>query len=126
MIIPYIDKWPQAMSIQTLPQNAVQSWTNLSRVVDDIWYYAGDKSNDFNRYSKRLSLAAVYKSTEIYMIQDQSEDYADTWLFLENRLEDVVKAGHLARNIQETGSVISEGALGMCLLTRNILGMNNR
>lgn len=40
----------QAMAIQTLPQNAVQSWTNLSRVVDDIWFYAGDKSNDVSSY----------------------------------------------------------------------------
>nr|XP_022292563.1 ubiquinone biosynthesis protein COQ9, mitochondrial-like isoform X2 [Crassostrea virginica] len=126
MIIPYIDKWPQAMAIQTLPQNAVQSWTNLSRVVDDIWFYAGDRSNDFNWYTKRVSLAAVYKSTEIYMLQDSSEDYLDTWCFLENRLEDVVKAGHLARNIQESQSVLSEGAKGFCLMTRNILGMNNR
>lgn len=38
------------MAIQTLPQNAVQSWTNLSRVVDDIWFYAGDKSNDVSSY----------------------------------------------------------------------------
>ncbi|XP_061195871.1 ubiquinone biosynthesis protein COQ9, mitochondrial-like [Saccostrea echinata] len=126
MITPYIDKWPQAMAIQTLPQNAFQAWTNLGRLMDDIWYYAGDKSNDFNWYTKRGSLAAVYKSTEIYMIQDKSEDYADTWLFLENRLEDVVKAGHLTRNLQQTGTVLSEGAMGMCIMTRNILGMNNR
>lgn len=114
------------MAIQTLPQNAVQSWTNLSRGVDDIWFYAGDKSNDFNWYAKRVSLAAVYKSTEIYLIQDWSEDYTDTWNFLENRLEDVVRAGHLARNLQETNTVLSEVAKGFCLMTRNLLGMNNR
>lgn len=54
----------------------------------------------FNWYTKRVSLAAVYKSTEIYLIQDRSEDYTDTWNFLENRLEDVVSAGHLARNVR--------------------------
>lgn len=124
------------MAIQTLPQNAVQSWTNLSRVVDArststtrLRYLVlrwGYKSSDFNWYTKRGSLAAVYKSTEIYLIQDRSEDYTDTWHFLENRLEDVVSAGHIARNLQETNTVLSEGAKGFCVMTRNLLGMNNR
>ena len=46
MIVPYIDTWPQAMAIQALPQNAVESWTNLANLVDEIWYYAGDRSVD--------------------------------------------------------------------------------
>uniref|UniRef100_A0A8W8JB95 Ubiquinone biosynthesis protein n=1 Tax=Magallana gigas TaxID=29159 RepID=A0A8W8JB95_MAGGI len=96
------------MAIQTLPQNAVQSWTNLSRVVDDIWFYTGDQSNDVSYYG------------------DRSEDYTDTWNFLENRLEDVVSAGHIGRNLQETNKVLSEGAKGFCVMTRNLLGMNNR
>jgi len=41
-----------------------------------------------NWYSKRLLLAAVYKSTEIYMLQDQSPDKIETLNFLERRLSD--------------------------------------
>lgn len=50
----------QAMAIQTLPQNAVQSWTNLSRVVDDIWYYAGDKSNDVGIFNGTTKTAVYH------------------------------------------------------------------
>ena len=34
-------------------------------------------------------LAAVYKSTELSMIQDKSEDYRNTWEFLDRRIEGV-------------------------------------
>ena len=46
---------------------------NLCELVDDIWYYAGDKSVDSSWYTKRITLAAVYKSTEFFMLQDNSE-----------------------------------------------------
>ncbi|KAJ8895636.1 hypothetical protein PR048_000972 [Dryococelus australis] len=46
MIIPYMDKWSQALAIQSLPPNVPESLANLLTLVDDIWYYAGDKSAD--------------------------------------------------------------------------------
>ena len=46
---------------------------NLQELVDDIWFYAGDRSVDFSWYTKRALLACVYKSTEFYMLQDESE-----------------------------------------------------
>ncbi|XP_067905044.1 ubiquinone biosynthesis protein COQ9, mitochondrial [Heterodontus francisci] len=46
MVIPYIDSWPQAMSILLLPQNIAESLRSLTSMVDEIWYYAGDKSTD--------------------------------------------------------------------------------
>ena len=46
---------------------------NLSELVDDIWFYAGDKSVDSNWYTKRMLLASIYKTTELFMLQDESE-----------------------------------------------------
>ncbi|XP_037538593.1 ubiquinone biosynthesis protein COQ9, mitochondrial isoform X1 [Nematolebias whitei] len=46
MYIPYIETWPQAMSILLLPHNIPDSLKHLSTMVDDIWYYAGDRSTD--------------------------------------------------------------------------------
>lgn len=45
----------------------------------------------FSWYSKRALLAAIYKSTELSMIQDRSEDFIDTWEFLDRRIEGVMK-----------------------------------
>lgn len=35
-------------------------------------------------------LAGVYTSTELYMLTDASDNFADTWAFLDRRLDDVV------------------------------------
>ncbi|KAJ8965501.1 hypothetical protein NQ314_004089 [Rhamnusium bicolor] len=66
MIIPYINKWPQAIAIMSLPPN-------------------------FNWYIRRIGIAAVYKATELYMIQDKSQKYEATWTFLNRRLIEAVQ-----------------------------------
>lgn len=35
-----------------------------------------------------MILATIYKATELYMLQDTSEDHKETWLFLERRIKD--------------------------------------
>jgi ubiquinone biosynthesis protein COQ9 len=90
LIQPYVKHWPNAMAIQTFyPENAIKSIENLLRLCDEIWYQVGDKSTDFSWYSKRLSLALIYKSTELFMIQDKSEDFIETKKFLDNRFNDL-------------------------------------
>lgn len=46
MIIPYLSKWPQAIAIMSLPPNVPQALATLLTFVDDICYYAGDRSVD--------------------------------------------------------------------------------
>lgn len=36
-------------------------------------------------------MATIYKATELYMLQDTSEDHKDTWLFLERRIKDTLQ-----------------------------------
>jgi len=64
----------------------VEAW---QEVCDDIWWRAGDNSHDMSWYTKRMSLAAVMTSTDIFMIQDSSENYRETWAFLDRRLDDL-------------------------------------
>lgn len=35
-------------------------------------------------------LATIYKATELYMLQDNSEDHKETWLFLDRRIKDTL------------------------------------
>ena len=37
-------------------------------------------------YTKRASLATVYTSTEVYMMQDNSHEFDNTWNFLDRQL----------------------------------------
>ncbi|XP_005089814.1 ubiquinone biosynthesis protein COQ9, mitochondrial isoform X2 [Aplysia californica] len=126
MIAPYMDQWPQAMAIQTLPQNAAESWTNLLNLVDEIWFHAGDRSVDFNWYTKRLALAGVYKTSEVFMLQDKSEDQQETWAFMDRRLEDLQTFGASKKSLEQTSEVLKESLLGFCIMGRNMLGMNSR
>lgn len=36
-------------------------------------------------------LATIYKTTELYMLQDTSEDHKETWLFLDRRIKDALQ-----------------------------------
>lgn len=46
MLVPYLNNWPQAIAIMSLPQNAMRSLANLLTLVDDICYYSGDRAVD--------------------------------------------------------------------------------
>merc|ERR1719278_1924964 len=54
----------------------------------EMWHVVGDTDVDINWYTKRLTLLGVYKATELAMMQDQSEGFAETWSFLDRRFDD--------------------------------------
>ena len=56
-----------------------------------MWRLAGDTATDFNHYTKRLTLGAVYASTLLAWLDDDSEGLADTAAFLDRRLGDVMR-----------------------------------
>ena len=70
-----------------LPLGARIGW----RSADLMWRLAGDTSTDFNHYTKRLTLGAVYGSTLLAWLDDQSEGWADTGAFLDRRIDDVMR-----------------------------------
>lgn len=77
----------------SLLENIPASLKELNALSDEIWYLASDTAVDFSWYSKRLSLAAVYASTEMFMTTDRSKDFCDTEEFLDRRLKDVQVLG---------------------------------
>jgi ubiquinone biosynthesis protein COQ9 len=85
----------QALSFLALPTNAPLGAKCLYRTVDAIWYAVGDKATDFSFYTKRALLAGVYSATVLYWLGDKSEGFADSWAFLDRRIDDVMKIGQL-------------------------------
>ncbi|KAK6320318.1 hypothetical protein J4Q44_G00094250 [Coregonus suidteri] len=126
MLTPYIDNWPQAMSIMFLPHNIADSLKHLSTLVDDIWYYAGDRSTDLNWYTKRAALTGIYNTTELVMVQDSSEDFQDTWNFLDNRIQDIVNMAGAAKQVASTGEAVVQGLMGAAVTLKNLTGLNQR
>lgn len=51
MIEPYQAHWPQALGIMSLPQNVPTSLAQLLTLIDDICYFAGDRSVDVCKFT---------------------------------------------------------------------------
>lgn len=74
-----------------LPTYALDGAKAVWNTVDLIWDTLGDGSDDFNWYTKRATLAGVYSSTVLYWLGDDSDGYAQTWEFLDRRIDDVMQ-----------------------------------
>lgn len=75
----------------SLPQHAPEGAKLIWETADAIWTALGDSSQDLNWYSKRATLSAVYAATVLFWLGDHSEDNADTWAFLDRRIENVMQ-----------------------------------
>ncbi|MEM9343597.1 MAG: COQ9 family protein [Pseudomonadota bacterium] len=74
-----------------LPQNAFVGAQAMWGTADAIWTALGDTSEDLNWYSKRATLSGVLSATVLYWLGDDSMDRADTWAFLDRRIEEVMQ-----------------------------------
>jgi ubiquinone biosynthesis protein COQ9 len=81
----------RGLAILAMPQNLPLALRISWRTADLMWRIAGDTSTDFNHYTKRMTLGAVYGSTLLIWLDDQSEGWADTAAFLDRRIDDVMK-----------------------------------
>uniref|UniRef100_F6RQ34 Ubiquinone biosynthesis protein n=2 Tax=Ciona intestinalis TaxID=7719 RepID=F6RQ34_CIOIN len=125
MIIPCIGAWPQAMGILARPDIFPKSAEELAKMVDDIWYYAGDRSADINWYTKRGILAKLYGSTQLVMLTDQSPDFKDTWEFLDRRISDISNFAKISQSVKDNGSAFVETAFSGAKVLKNIAGFGD-
>ena len=88
---PYREAERRAVGFLALPPNALLGLRLMGRAVDAMWRAAGDRSTDFNYYTKRALLAGVYSTTLAHWLQDESEGFEETWAFLGRRVDDVMK-----------------------------------
>ena len=81
----------RGVAILAMPQNVSLGLRVGWRSADVMWRIAGDTSTDFNHYTKRMTLGAVYGSTLIAWLDDQTEGWEATGAFLDRRIDDVMK-----------------------------------
>src|SRR5438309_2031761 len=81
----------RALAILAMPQNLPLALRISWRSADVMWRIAGDTSTDFNHYTKRMTLGAVYGSTLLVWLDDQSEGWSDTAAFLDRRIDDIMR-----------------------------------
>lgn len=74
-----------------LPQYLGDGAKLIWGTCDAIWDILGDTSDDVNWYTKRATLSGVYSATVLYWLGDTSDGHADTWAFLDRRIDNVMQ-----------------------------------
>jgi ubiquinone biosynthesis protein COQ9 len=91
----------RGVTLFALPMHAADGAKALWQTADAIWTALGDTSDDLNWYTKRATLSAVYSSTVLYWLGDQSMDHAATWAFLDRRIDDVMRVERAKKAVRE-------------------------
>ena len=90
-IRPHKEAARRAAAFLLMPAHAPLGMKLLYQTVDAMWRAAGDTSTDFNFYTKRAILSAVYSSTLMRWFNDASQDEIATHEFLAARIENVMQ-----------------------------------
>jgi ubiquinone biosynthesis protein COQ9 len=81
----------RALAIMASPRNAAVAARLGWASADAMWRLAGDTATDYNHYTKRATLGAVYGSTLAVLVDDESEGKAETLAFLDRRIEGIMR-----------------------------------
>ncbi|MBB4632474.1 COQ9 family protein [Sphingosinicella soli] len=101
---PHKEAVRRALAVLAQPQHAAFSARTLWRSADAMWRAAGDSATDFNYYTKRMSLGAVYAATLLFWLQDESENDTETFAFLDRRIETIMQVEKMKARFREQAS----------------------
>lgn len=88
------------------PSHAKIGTGAVYNTLDRVWRAAGDRSTDINFYTKRATLAAVYGSTMLAFLDDNTPDMAKTRAFLDRRLKDVSNVPKVTKPLRSAASIL--------------------
>ncbi|MFQ8430125.1 COQ9 family protein [Amaricoccus sp. W119] len=74
-----------------LPPYAAEGARALWHTADTIWNVLGDTSDDYNWYSKRATLSAIYSSVLLYWLGDDEPGFPRTRDFTRRRIDDLMR-----------------------------------
>lgn len=72
----------------------------LFNVSDEIWYLSGDKSTDFNYYSKRIILMNVYTTSFLFNLKDNSKNFIKTKDLIDKQIDYVLRFGRIKSRLK--------------------------
>lgn len=81
------------VAYSTLPWNIKSSQIRLWQNCDTMWQLAGDKSLDFNYYTKRSLLAKIQMQTLIFWLDN--DDEIELQEFIQRRITEILKIGKM-------------------------------
>jgi ubiquinone biosynthesis protein COQ9 len=81
----------RGVALFALPHHASDGARAIWHTADTIWTALGDDSRDFNWYSKRTTLSAVYSSALLYWLGDETPGASATREFVGRRIDNVMQ-----------------------------------
>jgi ubiquinone biosynthesis protein COQ9 len=81
----------RASALFALPTHAAEGARLIWETADAVWTALGDTSDDLNWYTKRATLSGVWGASVLYWLGDNSPDNADTYAFIDRRIDDVMR-----------------------------------
>ncbi|MCC5986713.1 MAG: COQ9 family protein [Pararhodobacter sp.] len=100
----------------SLPQHAADGVRAIWNTADAIWNALGDNSEDGNWYTKRAILSGVYSSTLLYWLGDDSPGHADSWAFLDRRIDEVMRFEQAKAQVQKSPFLRTVFALPLAVM----------
>ncbi|MBO9576444.1 MAG: COQ9 family protein [Sphingobium sp.] len=91
LLAPHREALRRAQAILAMPNHVTQAARLGWHAADVMWRAAGDTAVDYNHYTKRATLGAVYAATLLTFVNDESADFAETRAFLARRIEDIMR-----------------------------------
>ena len=74
----------------------------MFKIADEIWFLAGDKSTDYNYYTKRIILMNIYALTFSFFVFDNSKDLEKTKKFLDKEISVVLNFGNFKNILKKS------------------------
>ncbi len=100
---PHKEAARRAAAFLALPPYAPDGVRFTWNTADAIWRALGDKSTDYNFYSKRAILSGVLTSTFARWFADDSEGETATDAFLAARIENVMQFEKMKAKVRDSG-----------------------
>jgi ubiquinone biosynthesis protein COQ9 len=88
---PHREAVRRALAVLALPANLPLAARTLWHTADAMWHAAGDTATDFNHYTKRMTLGAVYSACLLYWLDDESDGSTATHAFIDRRIDGVMR-----------------------------------
>ncbi len=100
-VMPDREAVRRATTLFSLPNHAPEGAKLVWETADHIWTALGDNSTDGNWYSKRAILSAVWGSTVLFWLGDESVGSTDTHDFIDRRIDDVMQFEKLKGQLRD-------------------------
>lgn len=81
-----------------VPEGAKLIW----HTADMIWSTLGDTSDDYNWYTKRATLSAVYSASVLYWLGEDDPAMPGTRAFVARRIDDVMRIEKLKADARKS------------------------